>query len=344
MKQLCFIFVFLFLGQCVTGQIAPDFTITDSSGEEHQLYADYLDKGTIVVIKMFFVACPICKPYNEPFQDLYEEFGEGQDSVQFLLLTTKDWDSNAEIAAYRDEYGLTFPGAGNDGGGFDATAPYRNGDFGVFFGAPTFIVIEPNKTVHFDLAASGVSATLAKVRDKVNEIKDAGSEMVETTDININLSDYKGGDLPQYALKLRSATDTTNSYSIPLSFTYPTNDYPALDQPEVVVEITEKSNVGVTTIDIVIIQRHILQILTLDPLQKLAADVNDSGTVSAADLLSMRKVILSLKDEFNVGKSWQAIDSRCSENEDLCKESIRIDPNLAQQTIDFTVIKYGDVK
>ncbi|WP_235295636.1 redoxin domain-containing protein [Portibacter marinus] len=344
MKNLTSILFLLFLGQWLSGQIAPNFTITDSDGKEHHLYEDYLDQGKIVVIKMFFVDCPICKPYNEPFQNLYEELGAGEDSVEFLLLSTKSWDSNEDVQGYKEQYGLTFPAAGNDGGAFQATAPYRNGDFGTFFGSPTFIVIEPDKTVHFDIAASGVEATLTKVKEKVVEIKNQNSGMAEGTRITINVIDYKGEELPPYSLILRSSTQPDSFYMVPDSFTYPSAQFPVLDSAVISMEINEFSKKGISTIDIVIIQRHILQILTLDPFQLLAADVNDSGTVSTADLLSIRKLILQLKDEFKVGKSWQAIDSRCGTSSEYCKESIPILMNLDQQNIDFTVIKYGDVK
>ena len=146
MKRIYQIVILLFISTCLFAQVAPDFSITDTDGNVINLYEDLLDQDKIVVIKMFFVACPLCKPYNEPFQELYEEFGEGAEDVEFLLLTTKTWDSNAQIADYKIQYNLSFPGSGNDGGGFAATAPYRSGDFGTFFGAPSFIVIEPNRT------------------------------------------------------------------------------------------------------------------------------------------------------------------------------------------------------
>ena len=67
---------------------------------------------------MFFIACPLCKPYNAPFQELYEDLGEGNEDVQFFLLTTRSNDSNEEVKDYKNQYNLTFPGAGDDGGGY----------------------------------------------------------------------------------------------------------------------------------------------------------------------------------------------------------------------------------
>lgn len=343
MKHLKLLLVFIFAGQMSFGQIAPDFNITDSDGKTHNLYEDYLDSNKIVVIKMFFVDCPLCKPYNEPFQDLYEELGSGQDDVEFLLMTTKTWDSNADVAQYKIDYGLTFPGSGNDGGAYDATDPYRNGDFGTFFGAPTFLVIEPNKTVHFDLAASGVTATIQKVKDKITEIQ-GGTTGELPTQVNIDVVDYKGNTLPSYTLRLQSGDNHDNFYTVPKSFAYPSAEYPALSNPEIIVEIEEMSTVGITTLDLVYIQRDILNIIELDNIKTIAADVNGSGTLTPSDLLSMRKVILSIQDGFAVGKSYLSIDSACIDNEDNCTEAIKIDTTLASQELNFSVIKYGDVR
>ena len=343
MKHLTLFLVFVFICEFSNAQIAPDFTIIDSDSVSHNLYSDYLDSGKIVVIKMFFIDCPICKPFNTPFQAMYEEFGSGEQDVEFLLLTTKTWDTNVEIADYKTQYGLTFPGSGLDGGGYDATAPYRNGDFGTFFGAPTFLVIEPNKTVHFDLAASGVTATMKKVKDKIIEIQDEGSGSVPM-EINIDIQDYKGGNLPSFALKLRSGLNPDSSYLVPQNFFYPTPDYPALSAPEIIVEINEMTTSGITTIDLVLIQRYILNIIVFDNIQRLAADVNGSGTLTPSDLLSMRKVILSIQDGFAVGKSYLAVDGRCNDSLSNCTESIQIDTSLTTQELSFRVIKYGDMK
>ncbi len=63
---------------------------------------------------------------------------------------------------------------------------------------------------------------------------------------------------------------------------------------------------GVTTYDIVEIQRHILTIDTLDfPYKMIAADINRSGSITALDLVLMRKVILFITDTFPNNDSWR---------------------------------------
>ncbi|GLR16403.1 redoxin domain-containing protein [Portibacter lacus] len=344
MKHLSIIIVFLLASLAAISQEAPNFTITDSDGNELSLYEDLLDSGKIVVIDMFFVSCPICKPYNAPMQALYEEFGEGKEDVEFLLLTTRTWDDNSDVAAYKIEYGLTYPAAGNDGGGYDATEPYREGEFGTFFGAPTFLVIEPNRTIHFDLATSGVEARINNVRKKILEIQNGGVA-AETTKVTVDVSAYKdNATLPSYILKLRSGNNPDSSYTVPDTFNYPSAEYPKLSDPEIYMEIAEHSTSEITTIDLVLIQRYILGIYELDNIQKIASDVNASGVLTPADLISMRKVILHIQDGFSVGKSYLSIDATCNDNVDNCIEAIKLNTDSESQLINFKVIKYGDIK
>ncbi len=66
---------------------------------------------------------------------------------------------------------------------------------------------------------------------------------------------------------------------------------------------------GVTTLDLVLIQRHILGISPLSSAyQHIAADINKSGTISGKDLLDLKKNILGLRDEFPGNTSWRFVD------------------------------------
>ncbi len=62
---------------------------------------------------------------------------------------------------------------------------------------------------------------------------------------------------------------------------------------------------GVTTADLVRLQRHLLGADPLnDPYLLIAADANNSGTVSAIDLIEIRKLILGKYDAFPNTTSW----------------------------------------
>ncbi len=67
---------------------------------------------------------------------------------------------------------------------------------------------------------------------------------------------------------------------------------------------------GVTTYDLVLIGKHILQIDTLDsPYKIIAADANNSGSVTTLDLVDLRKLILFIEPDFPNNNSWRFVDS-----------------------------------
>jgi len=144
-----------------TGQMAPDFTITDSHGNEHTLYADYLNQGKTVMIKIFFTTCPPCIAIAPYIQPLYEDWGEGNYDVEFFELSNKNFDTNVLVNAYQANHGQTFPGAGVEGGSLAAVAPYEQGQFGPFYGTPTFIVIAPDGTMDYDVRGFNNAETIA---------------------------------------------------------------------------------------------------------------------------------------------------------------------------------------
>ncbi len=113
-------------------------------------------------------------------------------------------------------------------------------------------------------------------------------------------------------------------------------------------KLDDASN-GITTLDLVLIQRHILGVAELDsPYKLIAADVNNSQKITAADLVELRKVILGIQASFNNNKSWRFVDvaQQFADpkvpfpfNEKL--GMINLDHDVAG--LDFVAIKIGDV-
>ncbi|HHM21397.1 MAG TPA: HYR domain-containing protein, partial [Bacteroidetes bacterium] len=65
---------------------------------------------------------------------------------------------------------------------------------------------------------------------------------------------------------------------------------------------------GVTTYDIVLIARHVLNIHPLDsPYKLIAADVNNSGSVTTFDIVELRKLILGIYSDFPDNSSWRFV-------------------------------------
>ncbi len=106
---------------------------------------------------------------------------------------------------------------------------------------------------------------------------------------------------------------------------------------------------GVSTLDLVQIQRHILGNKLLDnPYKVIAADVNADQRVSAIDLVEMRQLILGVITEFRKNTSWRFVDAKqtfSNANRPWpFTERISIDPltdNMMGQ--DFIGVKVGDV-
>lgn len=106
---------------------------------------------------------------------------------------------------------------------------------------------------------------------------------------------------------------------------------------------------GVTTLDLVLIQRHILGIEPLNsPYKLMAADVNSSESINASDLLELRKLILGVTEEFKDNTSWRFV-SQNEEMDDLehpwpFMEDLTLDNGSLDDVVsDFVGVKIGDV-
>ncbi len=116
-------------------------------------------------------------------------------------------------------------------------------------------------------------------------------------------------------------------------------------------EMNYDFNNGVSTIDLVIISRHILgdQELT-NPYKIIAADVNGSNTVTTLDVVLLRQLILGLRSDFGGNRSWRFVDEDYdfpNPNNpwiEIFPESIKVNtPRVDQENLDFIAIKVGDV-
>lgn len=65
---------------------------------------------------------------------------------------------------------------------------------------------------------------------------------------------------------------------------------------------------GVSTLDIILIHKHILHAERLSsPHKYIAADVNNDGSISTLDLIELRRTILGIQTRFNNNKSWRFV-------------------------------------
>ena len=70
---------------------------------------------------------------------------------------------------------------------------------------------------------------------------------------------------------------------------------------------------GVSTLDLVLIQKHILGIELLNsPYKILAADVDNDKQITAIDLVELRKLILATYEDLPNNESWRFIPKSTS--------------------------------
>jgi len=106
---------------------------------------------------------------------------------------------------------------------------------------------------------------------------------------------------------------------------------------------------GVSTLDLVLIQRHILGIEVLDsPYKLIAADVNKSNSINTTDLVELRKVILGINTNFTNNQSWRFMETSHNFSDPTHPyhfPSTMTMNNLGHDVagIDFMGIKVGDV-
>jgi|GEM_PF-3545421 len=108
---------------------------------------------------------------------------------------------------------------------------------------------------------------------------------------------------------------------------------------------------GVTTYDLILISKHILDVQPFSsPYIKIAADANNSGTITTADMIALRKLILFVETDFQNNTSWRFIDKdyEFPDPQNPWAEEfpeVISYTNLSQSKLntDFVAIKVGDV-
>ena len=106
---------------------------------------------------------------------------------------------------------------------------------------------------------------------------------------------------------------------------------------------------GISILDLVIIQRHILGISRLQsPEQLVAADINNDQRISTIDLVELRSAVLGLSDHFSGNTSWRFVDETYSLQMDSHRDGFperKVIDELAGRVsnANFMGIKIGDV-
>ncbi len=333
--------------QFLWSQPAPDFTVEDTEGNTHSLYADYLDKDFTVVIKIFFSSCPPCRAIAPDVQQLYEKWGSGADGVQFIELSDKSWDDNTRVKNYKSDFGLTMPTVGAQGGSLEALEPYLDGTYGVFTGTPLFVLINAQKEVRYDISGLNNAQTIELLDQAIAESRQT---IVPDTLLNISLSSIEGMPVQSYPYELLltpkpTAPQGTASHRFELEtgtsgqllLVTDVVEHPEYYSGVLAYLDPRGHSTGVSTLDLIRMQRFVLGLEDFDQeILELASDFNYDGAVSLLDLIGFQGVVLGL---------IQLEENYIIQN-DCLRLSLPFDFELlqnAQCNKNFTIHKRGDV-
>lgn len=188
----------------------------------------------------------------------------------------------------------------------------------------TFIDVQDNQN-HCTLITIEMGAISGQIVTEENE-------PVEGVHLGFNIS--MSGEM---------MTDQSGSYMI--------DNLELGQQYTVVPEMDQDYANGVSTLDVILIAKHILGTSLLNsPYKIIAADINKSGTVSTIDMIQLRKLILGVINEFPDNTSWRFIKAAhvfpnpADPWQTLFPEAVSISQLNGNATdMDFIAVKIGDV-
>jgi uncharacterized protein (UPF0216 family) len=107
---------------------------------------------------------------------------------------------------------------------------------------------------------------------------------------------------------------------------------------------------GVSTYDMLLIQKHLLGLKPISsPYCLIAADVNNSGTISVSDIIALRKTLLNAGTSFTDNSAWRFVDQEFNFPNPLnpwqtaFPETVTLHPFQGSANVSFVGIKIGDV-
>ena len=325
---------------------------------EIEVTATVSDRCGNSVTGVYTIEIPDCKPPT-PYC-----LGEVITATLPEELTTEIWASDFELGSYDDFAEVnncpTCPLAGedpleyfflDDSGNFVPVMEFTCDD--ITNGIEEVIsldvyVVDPNGAPGFDRDFCTVQLVL---QDNSNDIcpDDLGDDNDNgIVSGRITMHDNRAissstvslsSNQPEYPIT--DVSDATGSYdfdNLLYGFAYEVNTS----------KTTEILN-GVSTLDILLIQRHLLSLTPFNnPYQYIAADANNSENVTAADMVAIRNVILERTNVYVNGQdSWRFVDASSTFNNPSnpfpYDETIQLVLNNDKVNQNFTAVKIGDV-
>lgn len=170
------------------------------------------------------------------------------------------------------------------------------------------------------------------------------------TEISGRLETINGESFPGAIVQLYDSMDDelVAEYVSDNGGNYSFNNMLNTKQYQIKADYDQNPMNGVSTMDIIEIQRHILGLDELDSAYEfIAADVDNSSSITALDLLHIKKLILGIYEKFPQSPSWRFIDARqelSEANAFIYSEKLDIiNPDVYMPKQNFVAVKTGDV-
>ncbi|MBK9254597.1 MAG: T9SS type A sorting domain-containing protein [Saprospiraceae bacterium] len=179
-------------------------------------------------------------------------------------------------------------------------------------------------------ACTDIPGLLPSVAGRITNEMEEGVEEIEVDIVNMN-----------YETNNKKMTDEEGRYKFDGVSTFDPMTIGAYKNNDVLN--------GVSTLDLVLIQRHILGLQKFNsPYQLLAADINNSRSITASDLVNLRKLILGVTTEFENNTSWRFLPKDYTFSDPTFPYDFPNKVNLDsifedKSNVDFIAVKVGDV-
>ncbi len=308
-------------------------------GTHRIIYAfeDRCGNRTVVEQLLNLVSCkapvPVC--INGLSTDLMgvDTDGDGDTDTGMVTIWASDFDASSyhpcgsdftlSLAADTTVKSLTFD-CSHVGLGQVPVSLYVTDLLGNQAWCETYIIVQDNMGV-----CQGTSGMLGTI---------TGNVSTETTDNVLGVAVELGG-----TTMLPINTNQSGTYTFP--------SMPVGGHYEVKPGKNNDYKNGVSTLDLVNIQKHLLGVKALEsPFKMIAADANDSRSITAIDLIELRKLILGIYSELPNNSSWRFVDKDYVFPDpfnpwmQVWPESQTLNPLSSGMThADFFGVKVGDV-
>lgn len=333
---------------------APSLTRNFPVGE-HRVEWTFLDKcgNTVTCAQDFTIAnCKTPTPYchNGLAVDLMpiDEDGDGEVDLGMVELWASDFDAGSFHPCPGYDVVVSFSA--------DTTDKAKTFTCDSIGEAQVMIwatAIDKYGNAVLDTAGNMLQAfcnTFVDVQDNMNACSDDDDDDNNRVAITGNVNAFGGAALAGARVSLMNAStelmmEVTGDDG---SYAFPTmgqgGDY--IVSPHK----TDDTDEGVSTLDLVLIQRHILGIKRLTETNNIiAADINKDENITGADVVALRKLILGVTTEFPNNESWRFVDANYTFvdaedplNENFPEEYV-ISALNSDMNIDFDAVKVGDV-